>query len=136
MTYCTRQNLIDEFGETELIQLTDRSGAGAIDSAVLDRAIARADRTIHRYLGGRQVLPLDADDVVDLAADIARYYLYEDHAPEQIRKRYEDAVAQLKAMARGELAVADSAGTPAPQSNGAEIQSGGWVFGRDDTSFI
>ncbi len=136
MTYCTKQNLIDEFGEEELIQLTDRSSAGVVDDTVLDRAIARADRTINRYLGSRQSLPLDPDDVVDLACDIARYHLYDDLAPEHIGKRYADAVAQLKAMASGELGVVDSAGDAAPQSDGAQIETGGRVFGRDDNGFL
>jgi phage gp36-like protein len=136
MPYCTRQNLIDEFGEAELIALTDRQRLGILDDAVLDRAIVRADRTVNRWLGGRNSLPLGADDVADLACDIARYYLYEDHATETVRKRYEDAIAQLKAMAKGEMGVANSAGTMAPAASGAEMESGGRIFDRADNGFI
>lgn len=137
MAYCTLQNLIDEFGERELIQLTDRSHAGVVDQDVLDRALQRADRTIHRYLGGRQALPVDADDVVDLACDITRYYLFSVAPPDEVRTRFEDAVKQLEKMAKGLLAVTDTAGQPAASAGeAAQMVSGGHVFGREDTGFL
>ena len=43
MSYCTRQNLIDRFGEPELIQLTDLDNLGVIDDTVLNQAISDAD---------------------------------------------------------------------------------------------
>lgn len=137
MAYCTLQNLIDEFGETELIQLTDRSNAGVVDQDVLDRALQRADRMIHRYLGGRQALPVDADDVADLACDITRYYLFQTVPPDEVRTRFEDALKTLDKMAKGLLAVADTAGqAAAPSGDAAQVVSGGHVFGRSDTGFL
>lgn len=137
MPYCTLQNLIDEFGEQELIQLTDRSNAGVVDQYVLDRAMQRADRMIHRHLGGRQALPVGADDVVDLACDITRYYLYSTVAPDEVRTRFEDALKALEKMAKGQLAVADTAGQPAASAgDAATVVSGGHVFGRNDNGFL
>jgi phage gp36-like protein len=135
--YCTLQHLIDEFGETELIQLTDRSNAGLVDQDVLDRALQRADRTINRYLGGRSELPVGTDEVVDLACDITRYYLYTSAPPDAVRMRFEDAIRQLEKLAKGVLAVVDTAGAAAaPAGDAAQMVSGGHVFGRADDSFI
>ncbi|MDI1278069.1 DUF1320 domain-containing protein [Methylobacter sp.] len=132
MPYCSQQNLIDEFTEAELIQLTDAEGLGVINIVVVDRAIARADREINRYLSGRTDLPLVGDDVVDLACDISRYYLYVNGAPEHVQKRYDDAIKALEKMAKKELAVVDTAGSAAAETGAvAEMASAGSVFGRD-----
>ena len=109
MSYCTLQDLIDEFGEDELIRLTDRVGAGVVDQTVVDRATARADRTINRYLV-RANLPLASDDVVDLACDIARFFLYDDQPTTTVSDRYDRAIEQLKAMARGDVGLASTTG--------------------------
>ena len=39
----TRQDLIDRFGEDELVLLTDREGRGVINDEVLNRAIEDAE---------------------------------------------------------------------------------------------
>jgi phage gp36-like protein len=131
MSYCTLQDLIDEFTEAELVQLTDETGDGEIDTVPVDKAIARADRTINRYLAGRNELPLANDEVVDLACDIARYYLYADQAPSHIQKRYDDAVKALEKMAARKIAVVDTAGTEAAESAAVpEMSSSASVFGR------
>jgi phage gp36-like protein len=131
MSYCTQQNLTDEFTEAELIQLTDAAGLGVINTVVVDRAIARADREINRYLSGRNDLPLAGDDVVDLACDIARYHLYVNGVPDHVKKRYDDAIKALAAMAKRELGVVDTTGTGATESGSiAEMVSSPSVFSR------
>jgi phage gp36-like protein len=131
MSYCTLQDLIDEFTEAELIQLTDEAGAGVVDTVTVDKAIARADRTINRYLAGRNELPLADDEVVDLACDIARYYLYADQVPAHVQKRFDDAVKALEKMEARKIAVVDTAGTEATESAAApEMESSVSVFGR------
>lgn len=138
MAYCSSSDLLAEFGEAELVEATDKTGIGLLDEATVAAAIARADRIINRHLAGRTALPLEADTVVDLACDIARFYCYTARpAPSDVRIRFEDAMAQLVALGKRALAPADSAGTTAPATaGGAEVRSGGHVFGRDDDSFI
>lgn len=132
MPYCTLQDLKDEFGETELIQLTDEAGAGVVNSVTIDKAIARADRKINRYLASRADLPLSADDMVDLACDITRYYLFADGAPEIVKDRFNDAVKELEKMANRKIAVADTAGSvQEPTSEDVIFQSAPTVFGRE-----
>lgn len=131
MSYCTLQDLIDEFTEAELIQLTDITGADAVDVTAVNKAIARADRKINRYLAGRNDLPLAGDEVVDLACDIARYYLYADKVPDLIKDRFNDAIKELEKMAARKIAVTDTAGAEATESAVVEMMSSTSVFGRD-----
>lgn len=117
MTYATQTDLVERFGEEELIQLTDRANVGAIDTAVLARAIADADAEIDSYAraGGHTVPLSPVPDVVSrLAADIVRYRLMDDAATDEVRKRYEDARRTLEAIAAGRVSLgADDAVTTA-----------------------
>ena len=139
MPYATKQDMIDRFGEEELIQLTDRSNAGVIDDQVLNRAIADADAEIDGYLGGRYALPLAIVPVSlgRIAADVTRYYLYEDAATDHVRQRYEDAVRFMRAVGEGKVSLGiDASGATAQQAGGASMTSGGRIFTRDDNGFI
>lgn len=105
MTYATQADLVDRFGETELAQRTNRVDGLTIDTAVLGRALSDADAEINGYLAVRYALPLATTPVVltRLAADIARYRLYDDGTPDAVRQRYEDAVSLLKRMSSGDV---------------------------------
>ena len=74
MGYATQQDLVERFGEEELIQLTDREHAQLIVADVIDRALSDADAEIDSYLGVRYTLPLVSIPVllVGVAANIAR----------------------------------------------------------------
>lgn len=131
MNYCTRQDLIDRFGEDELIQLTDRAGTGAVDDAVLDQAIEDASGEIDGYLAsGGYATPLSPVPriVTAKACDMARHALYDDHATEQVRKRYEDAIRFLRAIADGTVRLGVSAPGPVG-SNVVEFDAGRSNFG-------
>lgn len=135
MPYVTQQQLIDRFGSEELIQLTDRANAGAIDTAVLNQAIADAGAEIDGYLAGRYQLPLaTAPSILALyCGDIARYRLYDDAARDEVRKRYDDAIEFLKLVAKGTVRL--GADEPAA-TGGAQMETGGRVFGRDQGGFM
>ena len=140
MSYITQQQLIDRFGEAELIQLTDRDGSvGAIVPAVLDGAIADTDGLIDAHLAGRYLLPLASvpRSIVRIAGTCTRYFLYADAKPESVRTEFEDGLKFLAAVAAGKVHLGvDALGLPATPAAGAEMQSGGRTFGRDDPSFI
>lgn len=132
--YATQQNLIDRFGEGELIQLTDRHNTGAIDAVVLDQAIADADAEIEGYLVGRYALPLASVPPVLtlLACDLARYHLYDDHATEQVRTRYEDARRLLESIASGKVQLGlPAGGGAAPVAGSPEVSTPGREFTKD-----
>lgn len=105
MTYATLSDMIAQFGEPEIVQRTDRSDAGVVDTVVLDRALVDASAEIDSYIGARYALPLASTPVllVRLAADIARYRLYDDGVPETVRQRFEDCVSLLKRLASGDV---------------------------------
>lgn len=137
MAYCTAQDMMDRFGEQELIQLTDRDGSsGAIVQDVLDQAIADAAAEIDSYLGARYELPLSNPPAVltRIACDLARYQLH-DHGIEEERSvvvaRRNDAVQWLRRVSTGEVSLGVGSGADAPASSDtASIESDGRVFGR------
>jgi phage gp36-like protein len=136
MAYCTKQDLIDRFREGELIQLTDATGAGVINDTVLNQAIGDADGEINSYLAGRYALPLASvpEVLVLKACDMARYYLYDEAVPDIVQKRYDNAIAWLKLVAKGDISLGlDDAGAEMDSAGLAEMQSAGSVFGRDNS---
>jgi phage gp36-like protein len=106
MSYAVKQDMIDRFGEAELIKLTDRDypATPVINDTVLNAALADAEAEINSYLSGRYILPLTHTPavLVRIACDIARHRLWViDPAPEQVAKRFRDAIAFLTSVAEG-----------------------------------
>lgn len=141
MGYATQQDMVDRFGETELVQLTNRDNPAAttINATVIGKALADADAQIDGYLG-RYTLPLAIVPpmLTRHACDIARYHLYDERATEQAQKRYDDAIAYLKDVAKGDILLGPTTAgeTPAP-ADGAQVESADSVFRRDrSTGFI
>ncbi len=133
MTYATQQDMVDRFGSTELIQLTDRASLGVIDTAVLGQALADANAEIDAYLAGRYTVGDSVPLVLKRAAcDIARCGLYSDAAPELIITRRKDAVRLLENLAKGAINIGlDSAGAVVPVADTVQFVTGSKVFKRD-----
>lgn len=122
MTYASQQDLIIRFGEEEITQLSDRNRDGAIDVDVLTTALNDADHEIDSYLAGNYILPLPEVPplLVRLAADIARYRLFDDVVPDEVRNRYTDAVRLLRGLADGSVSLGISTAS-APGATGEVI---------------
>ncbi|MFZ1326224.1 MAG: DUF1320 domain-containing protein [Candidatus Contendobacter sp.] len=127
MSYTTRAELEAAFGVAEIRQLTDRNKDGEPDSEFIDSAIQRTDGLIDGYLMARYALPLVPVPLMltAYACDIARYFLYEDAAPEYVRQTYQDALRWLRDVASGKvlLTLAPANGPLAagsPQANAPE----------------
>lgn len=122
MTYATQQDLVDRYGETEIIQLSDRANTGAIDVAVVAAKLADADAEIDGYLVGRYTLPLVPvpGSLPRIACDIARYHLYDDRATEQVTARYKDVIRFLELLAKGTVSLG-----PGTDGDGATPTVGG-----------
>jgi phage gp36-like protein len=105
MSYASQQQLVDRYGEKLLRQLTDRATppAGAIDAAVVDRALADTDAVINGYLQGRYVLPLaqTPELLADTAQSIAIYKLHGTAVADKIKDDYAQALATLRMIALG-----------------------------------
>lgn len=139
MAYATLADLVARYGEEEVKQRTDRTGAGAIDAAVAQRALDDATAEIDGYLASRYTLPLPTvpAHLARIACAIARYRLWEDLASERVRQDYEDAVKLLAAIARGTVSLGLPATLPPESRPGLSLsaaQSGpAPVFGRTAT---
>lgn len=134
MTYTTQQDMVDRFGQVELLQLTDRDNTGSIDTTVLNRALEDADTEINGHLEGRYTLPLVRTPaiLVTYACDIARYRLYDDRATEQVTKRYDTAMKFLRLVAEGRLSLGlDDQGEATAPAGGPSHASEERVFTRD-----
>ncbi len=112
MTYCTLPDLIDRYGEAELIQLTDRAEVPdhRVDEAVVGRACGDASATIDSYARGRYLTPLlaaNAAVVKPYACMIARWHLHDDGHPEHVEDGYKSAIAWLRDLAAGKVGLPD-----------------------------
>ncbi len=128
MSYVTKQQMIDRFGQAEIEALTDRDGAAdAIVDAVLDPAIGRADAEINGYLARVYSLPLATvpDVLTDWAADIARWQLYTDRIPDHVKDRYQAVIARLKDVAAGRMSLGDQTPADSQVSNSDTPQFSG-----------
>ena len=97
----TRQDLIDRFGEDELVLLTDHEGRGVIDDEVLNRAIEDAEAETAAYIqAAGLVLPSPPKVLVIKVCDIARYYLHDNGETQVVLDRYKQAIAWLRDVVR------------------------------------
>lgn len=138
MPYATQQDLVDRFGEEELIQLTDRTNipVSAIDPVVVERAIEDASALIDGYLQKVLALPLAVVPpvLVKSAADIARYYLHGKSADKEsaVTRAYNEAVSFMRDVSKGVVQLSAGGETPAPAGGGSvKASAPGRVFTRD-----
>lgn len=121
MIYATQQDIAERHGEELLLSLTDRDGTGEVDTAAVERACADASAEADSSLAERYSLPLPSVPpvLVRVCVDIAVYRMAStaDVATEEQRTRYEDAVALLRRIARGEAGLGIDT-TPGPSSSG------------------
>lgn len=128
MTYATKQDLIDRFGELELKQLTDRTNRppSAIDDTVVSRALGDADDLVNGYLAKAYALPIATPPgiLTRMSADIARFYLHAGKADKEspVSRAYDQAVAWLKDVARGVVTIEADGVAPA-QAGGGSVQA-------------
>lgn len=120
MNYATVQDMVDRFGQAELVQLTDPDLA-AVQAPKAQRALDDAQAFADGFVGRVYRLPLagctkpapvpgDLGAVVQVAppqltrivCDVARYYLHDALAPEhEVYLRFKAAQQELQAIADG-----------------------------------
>jgi phage gp36-like protein len=108
MAYITDQEFEQAFGDEELADLTG-------DGSEFAKVAEAASSLINGYIASKYTLPLlTVPDVVKgWALDITRYRLWDEAAPAEVRRRYEDALQQLRDLAAGRLALPPGVdGTP------------------------
>lgn len=122
MTYATQQQLIDRYGEQTLVMLTDRAqiATGAIEAAVVAKALTGADELIDGYLGARYALPLVTVPplIGQLAEVIAFWNLHLSEPDGKTKTDYQDARRTLKDIAEGRVRIPAAGVEPAATSAG------------------
>ncbi len=130
MSYATEAQLVERYGFAAIMALTDRDplATGAIDSAVVDRALADTDALIDGYLRNRYDLPLLATPplLTDVALSIAFYRLHIAQPDDKVVADYRDARALLDRIANGAVALPIGSAVPAVTAG-----SGARVTDRD-----
>lgn len=109
--YVTLADMLDAFGENEVLAISDRENSGEIDTAVINEGLRRAISEAESYLSRRYSMPPAACPAVLTAVvcDIARYRLTGGPATETdpIRERYKLAIAWLEQVAQGKVDLAE-----------------------------
>ncbi len=125
MTYATLEDLIERAGAAEIRQIADRDRDGTPDPDVIDAALSDADNLIDGYVSTKYTLPLPSvPDIVNTwAVSIARYVLHRNGAPEHVRQDYKDAVAALKDVAAGKLALPFPSGEDQPGVASGQVKA-------------
>ena len=156
--YTTPAALLARFGAEELAQVATPREFARAPTALLRAVIAGEDVTsypadeieaanaahgrmlvaaedaendINFYIGARFSLPLEPvpSTLVRVASDIARYRLYEDHAPEEVRDRYKDSLRLLEQIAQGKINL--GVDTPDTSAGEPDFFAPPRVFGPD-----
>jgi len=107
MSYTTLNAFKSKFGESELIQLTDRDGKGVYDEEVFDAANAETDAEIDASLSPIYTLPLSSVPVflTSIANDLTREKLYTNNVPESVQKKGEVARKNLGLIRDGKMSL-------------------------------
>ncbi|SEQ59752.1 Mu-like prophage protein gp36 [Loktanella sp. DSM 29012] len=136
--YASQDDIITLYTADALV-VADRDGDGVPDDAAITRALRSASAEINGYVGVRYDLPLaDPHDILtQYCVDIALYRLAGSSSTmtEELRQRYEDAMAALKRIAKGEmrLTIAPVAGEEPDDGGPNPLTTGGpaRLFSRD-----
>ncbi len=104
MPYCTMEDIEAVLDRQSLIRYTDDDDTGSPGEDIVNRAIIDADGLIDSFVSSvyRITEPIPAL-LTALSVDIAVYRIASRRgdAPEEFRKRYEDAVQRLQEIASG-----------------------------------
>lgn len=135
MSYATLSDLVEQFGDREVLALADRNNDGVADSALVASALKKASDEIDAYLAARFPLPLSVvpSQLVDICCDIARYKLSGAEVTEvdTVRTRYKDAVKKLESIRDGKIDIGLSVAGQAPaESASVQVTGGGRTFDR------
>lgn len=125
MPYATETDLLDRMGEHEMRQVADHTRSGTADTEVVAAALADADNLIDGYVGARYATPLPSIPplVRTWAVSIARYVLHRNGAPDHVEQDYKDAMAALKDVSRGLIALPVMPGEAAPTATGGTVMA-------------
>lgn len=109
MAYHTLDDLTAALSEDVVVQLTDDSGAGVVDTVHTDEAATAAQNLIDGYLKSRYAVPLSTVPGVirEISLALAVYHLYgrrtREKMPTAVREDRENAIRLLGHIGEGKL---------------------------------
>lgn len=126
MAYATQSDLSPRrISAAELLQLTDDTSSGTVNTQVVSDILDEASGLIDSYCRQRYTIPLQSSlQVKGLCLTIAEYLLYlrRRRVKDDVRQAYEDAVAFLKDVSGGKAAL-DQPSTAPAQSGAGDVQT-------------
>ena len=138
--YVTPQALIDEFGEREMVGLTDvgPERTGEVDLTVAQRICDRCNAEVAAAVSARypQALASVPQVLRYVAQDMAHFYLFASEPPSWVQTRFDQARKTLKEVQTGQLPLgidatgADAGAGVVPQDL-PQFVGGAKVFGRE-----
>ena len=140
MAYAGVQDMIDRFGQVEMIRLTTPADQDmdTVQADPVTRALEDASAVIDGYLRRRYQVPLDLvpPEIRRACCVLARFDLStgdQREASERTTQDRKDAVAWLTQISKGDVLLPLAEVTPGDQSF-AQVQTRGAVFGAQDCS--
>jgi phage gp36-like protein len=107
MGYATKEDIDDLYGEDLLVRVADYDRDGTPDDAVIAKALLSADEICDAYLSAQYTIPVTPTPGVvrTCAIDIAIYKmaLPRTGRTDEMRVRYEDALALLEKISTGKV---------------------------------
>lgn len=115
MSYATVSDMIETFGEREMIQLTDRNSTGSVNESRVQRALDSAASRIDPALRSAGLtLPFSDPLLTEIACKLARAHLYENGPTEVVADDRDRAIADLNLIATRKLQLSNE---PEPNHN-------------------
>ena len=117
VVYATVADVTTAIGESDLLAISDRDGSGEVDADSVEAALAEASSTADSYMA--PWLPL-ADTPAVLrrhVVAIAVYSLAGNAETDDQRRRYEDAIAWLRDVAKGVVSLGIPPAAEAPSTS-------------------
>lgn len=132
MAYADHTDAIDLYDEEYVLTSVTHGGSPDLDK--LDVALVKASSLMDSYLGVEYDVPLTTvpDIVVNYCIDIGIHFASSDAGTgtEEKRKRYDDALAWLKAIAKGDAIIPGIEEASASDSAVVEISGPTRIFSR------
>lgn len=143
MAYVTNEDIETRLGTARYVQLTDDTGSGSANTAVINEAREGAEREVDSYLARRYAVPIDVSVNSELAAllttvvlDLVEYRLHARRPPvpgDVVAKR-DAAIKWLGQIAAGAVELPSVASLGANPATGFRAATAGddRVLSRDE----
>ncbi len=121
MAYAAQSDLLTRMSIDELTKLTDDEKTSQPNATTIASDLDEASGIIEGFVRNRYQVPLQPGmEVMRICRDITVYLLYSRRPQKmkiEVRQAYEDAMAMLRAISKGEVQLDQPATTPAASTS-------------------